>query len=130
MSSTIWVKIKEKDIACARKLIKKAFPKLKNVKSMELSGWKDFYFGKWKLFMSFPDEEFDYYVVEIKEYMQRWFYYVRRNEINKEDETKVKETIRYIHPITYAVYKDVEELLIDDFNTLPDLEEKQKRHRL
>lgn len=121
-------KIKTEEIAFAKKLVKKAFPYLKHVKEMKRTGDSVFCFGKFKIDLQFPREYYTCYQVSIIKYADRWCYQVIKWTSDESWES-VDEVIKWIHPDTDEVYDD-RQILIDEYRTLPYIDELKERHNI
>lgn len=113
-------KIRQDEVEFAKKLVQKAFPKLKSINTMRRTGRDVFYLGQFKISLEFPKVYNESYDVSIVKYENRWFYQVVRWRSKDDGWEEVEETIRWIHPETDEIYDD-RQIVIDEYKTLPYL---------
>ena len=125
----IFRKIKATEVEFAKSLIKKAFPNLKYVHTMKRDGSDVFYFGQFKIELSFPKVYDETYTVSVVKYEGRWAYCVECFRSKDEHWSDVEHITRWVHPDNDYVYDD-EQILVDEYKTLPYLYELKERHGL
>lgn len=76
MSRQMFRKMTQPEVELAKSLVKLAFPKLKHIGDMKVSGDKVLYFGQYKMSLIFPNDYKTMYNVGTIKYEDRWAYEV------------------------------------------------------